>query len=343
MAELARRITGPLDVLINNAGVGFGADRRARETSHDGFELRLAVNYLAPFVLTRRLLARGLPTRAVVNVASIGQQALDLDDLQTTHDYDGVRAYCRSKLALIMFTLDLAHERPALTCNALHPGTYLDTGMVRAAGITPLGPASEGVDSILHVLGAALTSRRRALTSTSSASPAPTGRPTTSTSATPCARGRSSWSGRSSETPPPSAGRQRVALAPLCGLAVRLPSGVQAAPPALDGDRDVAKTAPPLGELVGHPHRRTGRDLPVHEAVGLQLLETRRQHLVAWSLSRLGQLAVAQRSGLEHVEDERVPGAPQHLQRQLEGAAMGVNRPGHLVQSNPSTIQKKVP
>jgi NAD(P)-dependent dehydrogenase (short-subunit alcohol dehydrogenase family) len=156
VAELARRITLPLDLLINNAGVGFGANRRARETSHDGFELRFAVNYLAPFVLTRGLLARGLPTRVVVNVASAGQEALDLDDLQTTRNYDGVRAYCRSKLALIMLTLDLAHERPALTFDALHPGTYLDTGMVRAAGITPLGPASQGADSILHVLDAAL-------------------------------------------------------------------------------------------------------------------------------------------------------------------------------------------
>lgn len=137
VAGLARRISAPLDVLINNAGVGFGADRRARETSRDGFELRLAVNYLAPFVLTRALLARGLPTRAVVNVASAGQQALDLDDLQSRRGYDGVRAYCRSKLALIMLTLDLADERPALTFNALHPGTYLDTGMVRDAGITP--------------------------------------------------------------------------------------------------------------------------------------------------------------------------------------------------------------
>jgi NAD(P)-dependent dehydrogenase (short-subunit alcohol dehydrogenase family) len=156
VAELARRISLPLDLLINNAGVGFGANPRARETSHDGFELRLAVNYLAPFVLTRRLLTRGLPTRAVVNVASAGQQALDLDDLQTTTDYDGGRAYCRSKLALIMFTLDQAKEHPALTFNALHPGTYLDTGMVREAGITPLGPASRGVDSILHLLDAAL-------------------------------------------------------------------------------------------------------------------------------------------------------------------------------------------
>ncbi len=159
VAELAGRVGAPLDALINNAGVGFGADRRARETSHDGFELRLAVNYLAPFVLTRGLLARGLPTRAVVNVASAGQQALDLNDLQSTRDYDGVRAYCRSKLALIMFTLDLAHEHPELTFNALHPGTYLDTGMVRDAGITPLGPVSQGVDSILHVLGAGLNER----------------------------------------------------------------------------------------------------------------------------------------------------------------------------------------
>jgi NAD(P)-dependent dehydrogenase (short-subunit alcohol dehydrogenase family) len=156
VAELARRINAPLDALINNAGVGFGTDRRARETSQDGFELRLAVNYLAPFVLTRGLLARGLPTRAVVNVASAGQQALDLADLQTARGYDGVSAYCRSKLALIMLTLDLAHERPELTCNALHPGTYLDTGMVRDAGIKPLGPASQGADSILHVLGAGL-------------------------------------------------------------------------------------------------------------------------------------------------------------------------------------------
>ena len=159
VADLGSRIGAPLDVLINNAGVGFGANRRARETSRDGFELRFAVNYLAPFVLTRALLSRGLPTRAVVNVASVGQQALDLKDLQTERDYDGVRAYCRSKLALIMFTLDLARDRPALAAAALHPGTYLDTGMVRDAGVTPLGPASQGVDSIVHVLHAVLNQR----------------------------------------------------------------------------------------------------------------------------------------------------------------------------------------
>jgi NAD(P)-dependent dehydrogenase (short-subunit alcohol dehydrogenase family) len=132
VAELARRISLPLDLLINNAGVGFGANRRVRETSHDGFELRFAVNYLAPFVLTRALLARGLPTRAVVNVASAGQQSLDLDDLQGTHDYDGVRAYCRSKLALIMFTLDILHVLDA-ALNQHTTGAYFDQQRVARA------------------------------------------------------------------------------------------------------------------------------------------------------------------------------------------------------------------
>ena len=142
---------GSIDLLINNAGVGFGKDRALRETSRDGFELRFAVNYLAPVLLTRRLLARGMPTRAVVNVASAGQAPLDLDDLQSTRHYDGVQAYRRSKLALICFTLDLAAETK-IAVNALHPGTFLDTGMVRESGIRPLGPASHGADSILGLM-----------------------------------------------------------------------------------------------------------------------------------------------------------------------------------------------
>jgi len=158
-ARLAREVAreaADLDVLINNAGVGFGRDAHLREQSRDGLELRFAVNYLAPFLLTETLLARSLPRRAVINVASIGQEALDLDDLQLAHGYDGVRAYRRSKLALIMLTFDLAASRPGLQVHALHPGTFLDTGMVREARLQPLGPASRGVDSILAVLEAAL-------------------------------------------------------------------------------------------------------------------------------------------------------------------------------------------
>jgi NAD(P)-dependent dehydrogenase (short-subunit alcohol dehydrogenase family) len=157
-AALARDTarSGPVDVLINNAGIGFGRDGNKRELSRDGHELRFAVNYLAPFLLTEELLARSLPTIAVINVASAGQEALDFDDLMSERGYSGVRAYCRSKLALIMMSFDLAALHPELQIHALHPGTYLDTGMVREAGITPLGPASQGVESIMSALTTAL-------------------------------------------------------------------------------------------------------------------------------------------------------------------------------------------
>jgi len=159
VAVLARAtldVAPSLDVLINNAGVGFGSDRSRREVSHDGHELRLAVNYLAPFVLTRELLARGAPRRTIINVASIGQERIDLEDLMCARRYDGQIAYRRGKLALVMFTFDLAEELPAIAATALHPGTFLDTAMVRETGLQPHGPASRGAESLVRVLGTAL-------------------------------------------------------------------------------------------------------------------------------------------------------------------------------------------
>jgi NAD(P)-dependent dehydrogenase (short-subunit alcohol dehydrogenase family) len=126
-----------LDVLVNNAGVGPGADQSLREESTDGIELRFAVNYLAGYHLARRLvplLVASAPSR-VVNVASIGQEAIDFADPLLERSYNGMRAYRQSKLAQIMATFDLAGELrdTGVTVNTLHPATLMPTSMVNEA------------------------------------------------------------------------------------------------------------------------------------------------------------------------------------------------------------------
>ncbi|MCF8024159.1 MAG: SDR family NAD(P)-dependent oxidoreductase [Desulfobacteraceae bacterium] len=123
-----------LDVLINNAGIGPGPAGSARQKSRDGHELRFAVNYLATFLLTHRLLPllrESAPSR-IVNVASAGQQSIDFDDVMLENGYDGLRAYRQSKLAMILFTFDLAGDLKdtAITVNCLHPATLMPTNMV---------------------------------------------------------------------------------------------------------------------------------------------------------------------------------------------------------------------
>jgi NAD(P)-dependent dehydrogenase (short-subunit alcohol dehydrogenase family) len=137
LAAEVRRLTDRLDVFVSNAGIGSGLpDKRTRQISHDGFELRFAVNYLAGFLLTLELLpllkAAG-PAR-IVNVASLGQHPLDFDDLMIEHGYSGTRAYGQSKLAQIMSGFELAQRLPAeeVTVNSLHPSTYMPTKMVLA-------------------------------------------------------------------------------------------------------------------------------------------------------------------------------------------------------------------
>jgi NAD(P)-dependent dehydrogenase (short-subunit alcohol dehydrogenase family) len=148
LAAAVRHKTDRLDLLINNAGIGTGGPNAPRQTSTDGHELRFAVNYLAGFLLTRLLLpliTSSAPAR-IVHVASAGQHAIDFDDVMLTRGYSGARAYCQSKLAQIMFTIDLAEELrgSGVTVYALHPATYMATTMVRHAGVTPRSSVEEG-------------------------------------------------------------------------------------------------------------------------------------------------------------------------------------------------------
>jgi NAD(P)-dependent dehydrogenase (short-subunit alcohol dehydrogenase family) len=148
---------GQLHVLVNNAGIGTALPGGGgRMESLDGYELRFAVNYLAGYLLTRLLtplLEQCQPAR-IVSVSSAGQAPIDFDDVMLERAYDGVRAYCQSKLAQVMMTFDLAEELRdrGVTANCLHPGTYMPTKLVRAAGVTPVTALQDGVRATMRLV-----------------------------------------------------------------------------------------------------------------------------------------------------------------------------------------------
>jgi NAD(P)-dependent dehydrogenase (short-subunit alcohol dehydrogenase family) len=129
IADFSQRMKSrqSLDLLINNAGV-MALPRR--QTTADGFEMQFGTNYLGHFVLTARLLPllRRAGRPRVVNVSSLAHRTafIDFDDLQGARAYSPWKAYGQSKLAMLMFALELQRRSDAtgwnLTSNAAHPG-----------------------------------------------------------------------------------------------------------------------------------------------------------------------------------------------------------------------------
>lgn len=161
LADHIRDNFGWLNVLINNAG--HLTDHW--QASHDGYELTFAVNHLAPFLLTNRLLdtlKSNAPAR-VVTVAStaMGGGRLDFSDLELRHRFDGWQAYANSKLANVLFSRSLADRLAGsgVVCNSLCPGliatNFMNTNSVfspqaRARMQPMMRPAEQGADVAVY-------------------------------------------------------------------------------------------------------------------------------------------------------------------------------------------------
>ncbi|MDA9401405.1 SDR family oxidoreductase [Bradyrhizobium sp. CCBAU 45389] len=146
VADFARRFAAgneQLDLLINNAGV---MALPKRQQTEDGFEMQLGTNYFGHYALTARLLPQLRRAKAprVVNLSSLAHRsgAINFDDLQAKHSYRPWRAYCQSKLAMLMFALEL--QRRSLAAGwgvmslAAHPG-YARTDLI------PNGPGTNNL------------------------------------------------------------------------------------------------------------------------------------------------------------------------------------------------------
>jgi NAD(P)-dependent dehydrogenase (short-subunit alcohol dehydrogenase family) len=147
VADEVRRRFDRLEVLINNAGVMTST----RQESEDGYELTLAVNHLAHFLLTNRLLdlLRASAPARIITVSSMVHASGEIrfDDLQMRRGYNGYRAYAQSKLANVLFTYELARrlEGSGVTANALHPGV-IGTKLLHVS-FSGGGPVEEGAET----------------------------------------------------------------------------------------------------------------------------------------------------------------------------------------------------
>lgn len=155
VAAFAAGLQDPVSVLVNNAGV-MAVPRR--ELTVDGFERQLGTNYLGHFALTARLLPQ-LRGGRVVNVASLAHRrgVIGFADLQAARSYSPWRAYAQSKLAMLMFGLELQRRSEAqgwgVAGLAAHPGWAASRLVANGVGNNRPGPVATLMQAGFNALG----------------------------------------------------------------------------------------------------------------------------------------------------------------------------------------------
>ncbi len=144
LAQDVKETLPKLDVLINNAGVY----KSSVAHNQDGLDMRMVVNYLAPYVLTNELmpwLRKGTAPR-IINLSSAAQSPVSHKLLMGKEHSSDREAYAQSKLALTMWSFDLAQALQDVQVIAVNPGSLLNTNMVKEAFGNHWSPADKGAN-----------------------------------------------------------------------------------------------------------------------------------------------------------------------------------------------------
>lgn len=130
ITELSEKVP-KIDVLVNNAGVF----KSSIQSNKDGLDLRYAVNYFAPYLLTYGLmpLLKKSSSPRVINLSSAAQSSVSLEALKGNDSLSEQEAYAQSKLAITMWSFYLSQNSDFLNVIAVNPGSLLNTKMVQEA------------------------------------------------------------------------------------------------------------------------------------------------------------------------------------------------------------------